>query len=371
MRFLLALLLIAATVPAETRHVKVYFEEGRFGGWPANHGIWSWGDEILVGFSEGAYKDLGPKRHHMDRDKPERHFLARSEDGGETWTIIDPAQKGYLVPEGGFLHGVPREDVAIPQAKPSPGGIDFMHPDFAMTIRTTDINDGSSRFFYSYDRGRTWEGPFLLPNFGAPGTAARTDYVVNGKRDCMLFITVAKKDGKEGRPYCVRTRDGGKTWTLKGKIGPEPKGFAIMPATVRLSPTELYTIVRRREGPQRFQSAYRSLDDGKTWKYVNDPVDDAGEGNPASLIQLRDGRLCLTYAYRAEPFSIRAKLSDDGGQTWSDDIVLRDDGANRDIGYTRMVQRPDDKVVVLYYFNDLKTGPERYIAATIWDPPSR
>ena len=33
-----------------------------------------------------------------------------------------------------------------------------------------------------------------------------------------------------------------------------------------------------------------------------------------------------------------------------------------------MVQRSDGKVVVLYYFNDLKTGPERYIAATIWDP---
>ena len=33
------------------RHVKVYAERGRFGGWPANHGLWSWGDEILVGFS--------------------------------------------------------------------------------------------------------------------------------------------------------------------------------------------------------------------------------------------------------------------------------------------------------------------------------
>lgn len=35
-----------------------------------------------------------------------------------------------------------------------------------------------------------------------------------------------------------------------------------------------------------------------------------------------------------------------------------------------MVQRPDGKVVVLYYFSDLKTGPERYITATIWDPDS-
>ena len=39
--------------PGAVRHVVVYREEGRFAGWPANHGIWAWGDEILVGFSRG------------------------------------------------------------------------------------------------------------------------------------------------------------------------------------------------------------------------------------------------------------------------------------------------------------------------------
>ena len=62
------------------RHVDVYREPGRFGGWPANHGIWSWGNEILVGFSQGHYKERG-LRHHFDPEKPERHLLARSLDG--------------------------------------------------------------------------------------------------------------------------------------------------------------------------------------------------------------------------------------------------------------------------------------------------
>ena len=39
--------------------------------------IWIWGDEILVGFSKGYYKDLGD-RNHIDREKPEYHMLARS-----------------------------------------------------------------------------------------------------------------------------------------------------------------------------------------------------------------------------------------------------------------------------------------------------
>jgi len=356
--------------PSDIKHVKVYSKSGRFGGWPANHGIWIWGNEILVGFSEGWYKDLGPDRHHIDREKPELHWLARSKDGGETWEITDPGQRGFLVPDGGFLHGVAREDVVAKPATKCPGGIEFTHPNFAMTARTTNIHDGTSRFYYSYDRGDTWKGPFVLPDFGAPGTAARTDYIVNGPHDCMLFLTVAKSNGREGRVYCVRTQDGGKTWSVQGKVGPEPTGFAIMPSTVRLSETSLYTVLRRREGNKRWQSAWRSDDDGIHWSYMADPVPDAGEGNPPALVKLDDGRLCLAWGYRAKPFSMRAKISDDEGNTWGEGIVLRDDGANRDIGYPRMVQRPDGKLVVVYYISEVATGPERYIGATIFDPNS-
>jgi hypothetical protein len=48
------------------KHINVYAEIGRFGGWPANHGIWAWGDEILVGFSAGYFKDNGPNLHNID-----------------------------------------------------------------------------------------------------------------------------------------------------------------------------------------------------------------------------------------------------------------------------------------------------------------
>src|SRR4051812_46047669 len=53
-----ALLAAAArTRAAETsEHVTVWREANRYGGWPANHGIWSWGDEILVGFTAGVLK---------------------------------------------------------------------------------------------------------------------------------------------------------------------------------------------------------------------------------------------------------------------------------------------------------------------------
>lgn len=368
-------LALCGQLPGETmyyaedaEHVHVYYEKGRFGGWPANHGMWCWGNEILVGFSRGYYKDLGPTMHHIDREKPEEFWLARSLDGGQSWSWEHPAEKGFLIPRGKALHGTETPGLSLPPLREVETPINFQHPDFALTFRMDNIDGGTSRFEYSYDRGRTWEGPFRLPDFGTSGTAARTDYIVNGEKDAFIFITVSKSNKQEGRPLCARTQDGGITWKMVSWIGSEPKGFAIMPSTLRISDTELFTTLRCREGTFRWISAWRSPDNGYTWVQEENPVDYLGEGNPPMLNKLQNGRLCLTYGFRAYPFSIRARLSEDNGKTWSPQIVLRDDGLDRDIGYVRSVQRSDGKMVTAYYISEKSTGPERYIGATIWDP---
>ncbi len=349
------------------KHVVISYEEGMFSGWPANFGVWSWGDELLVGFDKGYHKDLGETRHNIDREKEEITLLARSLDGGNSWQIEDPSPEGRLVARGTSLHGVePKYDHRVePVDLEEP--INFTHPDFAMTLRFLNYNTGPSLLYYSYDRGHTWKGPFNLEVSGKTNILARTDYIVLDEKRCMIFQSMSKEDNHEGRPFCAITEDGGLTWEMVGMIGPEPEGFGIMPSTVKLSDTEYLTTIRRREGDQRWIDAWRSLDAGKTWTLLPPPVEDLGEGNPPSLIKLKDGRLCLTYGVRAEPYRIAAKISDDNGKTWSDEIVLRDDGAGRDIGYVRSVQRPDGKVVTMYYFED-KLKPERYIAATIWEP---
>ncbi len=351
--------------PKVIEHVVVYKEKGRFGGWPANHGIWSWGDEILVGFSRGWYKDLG-NRHHIDREKPEEHWFARSLDGGKTWALEDPSQDGAIIPRGTALHGVAPPGMTPKEPVDCTGGIDFTHPDFAMTLRMLDVHAAPCLFYYSMNRGKNWKGPFHFPMLGLKGIAARTDYLVNGKHDCMVFLTAAKSNRREGRPFCARTVDGGKTWEFVSWIGPEPEGFAIMPSSVRLSENRIITSVRRRENERRWIDTYISEGNGVTWDYLGKPVDDLGDGNPPCMIQLQDGRLCLTYGYRGEPFGIRAQFSSDEGQTWTEPFHLRDDGGGTDLGYVRTVQRPDGKIVSVYYFQN-KIEPERYIAATIWE----
>ena len=352
---------------ANAKHVKVYAESGRFGGWPANHGLWSWGDEILVGFSAGYHKDLG-ERHNIDREKPEEHLLARSVDGGQTWKIENPSANGALIPFGTALHGIAPPGLAEKPWQDCPGGIDFTHPDLAMTFRMTDGNTGPSRFYTSTDRGHQWRGPFRFPSLDQLGIAARTDYIVNDKHDCFALLTAGKLNNREGRPFCARTVDGGKSWKFVSWIGEEPQGYSIMPSSVRLNEQEFLTAVRCRDSAKSWIDCYRSVDNGSSWSLDSTPVPDAGEGNPASLIRLRDGSLCLTYGHRASPFRIYALVSQDNGKTWSKNIIVRDSGGGRDIGYPRSVQRLDGKIVTIYYFHD-SPQTERYIAATIWDTP--
>ncbi|HEY3291830.1 MAG TPA: sialidase family protein, partial [Anaerolineae bacterium] len=203
------------------------------------------------------------------------------------------------------------------------------------------------------------------------GVGARTDYLVNGKGDCLLFLTAAKRDQREGRPFCAHTADGGATWQLRSWIGSEPEtGFVIMPASVRLPDGGI--IVALRVQPDRTRAsiqAYRSDDEGYTWLPLPDPVPSLAPSNPPAIVRLLDGRLCLTFGVRAAPYRICARFSPDDGLTWGDELTLRADGANGDLGYTRTVQRTDGTIVTVYYFNDSMTGVERYIAATLWRAP--
>ena len=351
------------TIPVE--NVIVYKVEGRYAGWPANHGIWSWGNEILVGFESGVFEQ-GERMHAISYTKPQEHLLARSLDGGRTWKIEKPRE--LMPPPGSKMAGVPTEEGGLVPVDFT-GAIDFKKPGFVMTWRMTDIHVGPSRFCFSYDRGKTWQGPFKAPDFGTPGIAARTDYLIDGKNEATVFLTAGKTNRREGRVLSARTKDGGKSWQLVGWLQPEPEGYAIMPSSIRVDRKTILTAVRRQENRRAYIELYRTDDNGATWKTVSTVTarSTANSGNPASMLRLRDGRLCVTYGHREAPYGIRARMSKDDGLTWENEIILRADGGHPDLGYTRTVQRPDGMLVTVYYYN-LASDKERFIGASIWNP---
>ena len=47
---MLAILCVSFAAAQAAEHTDVVYKQtGHFAGWPANYGIWSWGNEILVG----------------------------------------------------------------------------------------------------------------------------------------------------------------------------------------------------------------------------------------------------------------------------------------------------------------------------------
>ncbi|MCX6897660.1 MAG: SUMF1/EgtB/PvdO family nonheme iron enzyme [Verrucomicrobia bacterium] len=338
--------------PATKQNIIVFKEPGRYGGWPANHGLWQWGNELVAGFQRNWYKHA-TNDHAIDRSKPHEICQARSLDGGLTWKLEDK---------------LPFSDSKTerkPEALAEP--LDFTAPDFALMFRFGSLHVGPSWFYVSNDRCRTWRGPFSFAVEGIEKICTRTDLVVLSKRDCLMFGSAAKSDDKEGRVFCARTTDGGLHWKLVSLIGPEPAtgDFAIMPSTAQLPSGAIITTIRHGKGSFKI-SAWRSDDLGRHWTLLGDATPNIGS-NPPALVILKNGQLCLTYGYRRKPYGVRARISSDEGRTWGPEIILHDDGLTGDLGYPRSVVRPDGKVLTVYYFN----GPrdeDRAIEGTLWRP---
>ncbi len=361
-----ALILFAcAAFSADVTHTVVYDKEGEFAGWPANEGLWSWGDEILVAFEVAAFAEAKDD-HSVNRDSPRRVVFARR---GGTWTAekhpdLEPPE--YLGEAG------KHKQKGRTPPRPSPGGFDFEDPDFILKSR-------GHTFYTSKNRGHNWEGPWELPSYDYI-SEARTSYIATGKNSCLLFMTgrVTRDGLKYGRSCVLQTTDGGKTFGFLSWIGDdigknlsskdEARGilFSIMPSAVRLPDGRYLCAVRQRINKSKWTDIFESRDGCRTWRKIS--LLEKGSSNPATLVLLSDGRIAAIYGNRREsPCGVSAKISKDGGRIWSPEIVLRNDARKWDIGYTRATRRPDGKIVAVYYYTT-KEIPHNFIAASIWSP---
>ena len=149
------------------------------------------------------------------------------------------------------------------------------------------------------------------------------------------------------RTYLVFSDDGGRSWGAPAPMVEEPENPFGEPDIVETAPGEILCVLRD-SSVTKYLYACRSEDGGRTWSA---PERTEMYGFPGQLLKLADGRILCTYGLRQPPFGVRACLSEDGGRTWllRDEIVLRDDLPNSDLGYPTTVEYAPGRLFCIYY----------------------
>ena len=360
---------VQAQQPKQIMHIVAAIEEDKFHGWPANNGAWQWGDELLVGFTQG---DFGDRDGHNIRGIQQSMFT-RSTDGGETWRTFDP--ENFLDDDN--IKWIPngKQDNTQP--------IDFQHHDFAMRVFASGYHgndDPMGGFYYSYDRGEHWIGPYFLgdinnhPQLKGKVLTPRTDYVVMSDRECLIFIS-ANEEGKPRRLACIKTSDGGLSFDFVSWITPDTsESSAIMPCTIQLADGSFLLAFRNinvdRSSFESTIDTYRSTDRCQSWSYYSTVKQIKNNSNPPAMVQLADGRICCIYGDR-DASKMCGRYSSDNGETWAPEFVIRSNYATTDdwsdMGYPRLLKRSDGRLVAVYYWASPER-PQQYIEAAIWKP---
>ena len=222
----------------------------------------------------------------------------------------------------------------------------------------------------SLDGGKSWRGPIVPPPcrgelnldiFGEPVPAYNRGALCEG-RDGRLYWVVASsaaEDSKRTETHLLISSDHGNTWEYSCLVAKDSKISFNETSLYETPKGQLVAFLRTERGNDHTAIA-RSFDHGKSFQW-----EDAGfQGHPHHAIRLPDRRVLLVYGYRHPPFGIRARVIDPEctGIAAAEEIVLRADGGNGDIGYPWATMVSKNRALVVYYFNR-DNGP-RHIAGT-------
>ena len=227
----------------------------------------------------------------------------------------------------------------------------------------------------SKDNGLSWSPPMYIETRGMPftdieGPADAPIEMPDGSIVLPLMGYNVRGDITNKAAVLLRSSDQGKSWQYVSSIAEDPGGKLGMfgePGLVRTRTGRLVAALRNQGPEQRIWTAY-SDDSGKTWSPV---APSPMVGHPADLVQLNDGRLLCTYGVRSrlhgDPGGVRAAFSEDDGVTWriEQEVQIRRDFLNMDIGYPESMQMADGHVLTVYYFN---LFGRYFLGQTRWKP---
>jgi sialidase-1 len=328
---------------------------------------------LLVAFRRAPERRVLGEGGTSHTDPNSYLMLVRSTDGGKTWSRTP--ELIYANPFGGS------QDPCMVQLRDgsilcSSYGWALMQPEAIGRLKNP-ARVGNFVFLGGYllrskDAGRSWQGPLLPPAvpgetvldpFGNTVPAYNRGAMCQGK-DGKLYWVVAASAGltpEKTGTHLLISSDAGGTWRYSCPVAVDDK--------VTFNETSLYETPKgdlvafmRSEGFQDHTAVARSKDHGQTFLAWQD----AGfQGHPHYALRLPDCRVLLVYGYRHPPFGIRARVLDPECTNFvsAEEIVLRDDGGNGDLGYPWAAMLSKHEALVVYYFN--QADGTRHIAGTM------
>jgi hypothetical protein len=181
----------------------------------------------------------------------------------------------------------------------------------------------------------------------------------------LLYAGKELWTGKKRVGVCESHNDG-KTWRWLAEIparpGDDAKNYHELHA-VEVSRGRIIIQIRNHNKANVGETLQtESSDGGKKWTV---PHSIGVWGLPSHLLKLRNGKLLMTYGHRRLPFGNQARVSDDGGKSWSEPVIISGDGAGGDLGYPSTVELADGTLLSVWY-EVIKGSPHAVLRQAKW-----
>lgn len=226
------------------------------------------------------------------------------------------------------------------------------------------LSDGAS-YSISDDNGKTWRHMPALHMEGVPeGGGVRGNIVEMPDGTLLMPFYGALNPGELARAGLIRSVDRGETWQYFSTMAfdPDCKKHYLEANLYRTGSGRLIGLYRTQSDYTQpgvnFDDTYLNLhisvsdDGGKTFGPVQE-IPNCWGSSPFHPLRLQSGNVLLTYGYRREPYGIRARLcnSELTDISTAEELVLRDDAPNGDLGYPNAIQLENGDILVSYYIS--------------------
>ena len=387
----------------DIRHSKLCYSQDRMCAHPRQCPIHNYGDGQITVIHHHApctYQTRNDIRHGQSGYKGRaKILLQRSFDHGRTW----PAEHEVVIWDDSLA--LEEKRVVLGQADDTEvtrATIDLGHPDtsvyFARPATGPEGPDGRPSLecyaFRSPDRGHTWES--VPTRIGPPSgmhyvhiDGAPLARFPDGTQ--LVVATYGPSIAATSALGVYGTDDHGLTWKHIAEVYRDPTGHGrpTYGALMLLPSGRLQCYMLNIGGLRDAIQMNYSDDGGYRWSSPK-PIVAWGQSPWATLsrehvwsgarrqgpryrspwpLQLRDGRIVVVFGRRQPPFGIGVLVSEDDGQTWSAEAVLRADASDWDLGYPVATELDDGRIFTAYYYvedDGQCFGGTRHIAGSVF-----